>query len=74
MYRGGQKHLCTPNLKDLVTHLPARQFVRVHKSFIIPVNRITGIEGNRIPLKNVNAEILIGESYKEELMESLSTG
>ncbi|MBK9533166.1 MAG: response regulator transcription factor [Chitinophagaceae bacterium] len=69
IYRGGQKTLVYTNLKDLVTHLPARQFVRVHKSFIIPVNRITGIEGNRILLKNVNAEILIGESYKEELME-----
>ncbi|MBK7559089.1 MAG: response regulator transcription factor [Chitinophagaceae bacterium] len=69
IYRGGQKTLVYTNLKDLVTHLPARQFVRVHKSFIIPVNRITGIEGNRILLKNVSAEILIGESYKEELME-----
>lgn len=69
IYRGGQKTLVYTNLKDLVHHLPARQFVRVHKSFIIPVNRITGIEGNRILLKNVSAEILIGESYKEELME-----
>lgn len=69
IYRGGQKTLVYTNLKDLVTHLPARQFVRVHKSFIIPINRITGIEGNRILLKNVTAEILIGESYKDELME-----
>ncbi|MBK8494500.1 MAG: response regulator transcription factor [Chitinophagaceae bacterium] len=69
IYRGGQKTLVYTNLKDLVHHLPARQFVRVHKSFIIPVNRITGIEGNRILLKNVSAEILIGESYKEDLME-----
>jgi DNA-binding LytR/AlgR family response regulator len=69
IYRGGQKTLVYTNLKDLVNHLPARQFVRVHKSFIIPVNRITGIEGNRIILKNVTAEILIGESYKDDLME-----
>ena len=69
IYRGGQKTLVYTNLKDLVNHLPARQFVRVHKSFIIPINRITGIEGNRIVLKNVTAEILIGESYKDDLME-----
>jgi len=69
IYRSGQKTLVYTNLKDLVTHLPARQFVRVHKSFIIPINRVTGIEGNRILLKNVTAEILIGESYKDELME-----
>lgn len=69
IYRGGQKTLVYTNLKDLVNHLPARQFIRIHKSFIIPVNRITGIEGNRILLKNVTAEILIGESYKADLME-----
>jgi two-component system, LytTR family, response regulator len=69
IYRGGQKTLVYTNLKDLVNHLPARQFIRVHKSFIIPINRITGIEGNQILLKNVTAEILIGESYKADLME-----
>jgi len=69
IYLGGKKTLVYTNLKDLVNHLPARQFIRVHKSFIIPINRITGIEGNRINLKNVTAEILIGESYKDELME-----
>ena len=69
IYRGGQKTLVYTNLKDLVNHLPARQFIRVHKSFIIPINRITGIEGNQILLKNVTAEILIGENYKADLME-----
>jgi two-component system LytT family response regulator len=69
IYLGGKKTMVYTNLKDLINHLPARQFIRVHKSFIIPINRITGIEGNRINLKNVTAEILIGESYKEEMME-----
>ncbi len=69
IYRGGQKTMVYTNLRELMNHLPARQFIRVHKSFIIPVNRITGIEGNRIVLKNVTAEILIGENYKTELME-----
>jgi len=69
IYRSAQKTLVYTNLKDLVNHLPVKQFIRVHKSFIIPINRITGIDGNRILLKNVTAEILIGESYKDELME-----
>jgi two-component system, LytTR family, response regulator len=69
IYIGGKKTMVYTNLKDLINHLPARQFIRVHKSFIIPVNQITGIEGNRIVLKNVTAEILIGDSYKDDLME-----
>jgi two-component system, LytTR family, response regulator len=69
IYRGGKKTLVYTNLKDLVNHLPSRQFIRIHKSFIIPINRVTGIEGNRILLKDVTAEILIGDNYKTFLME-----
>ena len=69
IFRGGQKTLVYTNLKDLVNHLPARRFIRIHKSFIIPINRITGIEGNRVVLQHVAADILIGENYKADLME-----
>ncbi len=69
IHRGGQKTLVYTSLKELEEHLPKKQFIRVHKSFIIPISRITGIEGNLVRLKNVTAEILIGENYKAELME-----
>jgi len=69
IYRGGQKTLVYTNLKELANHLPGRRFIRIHKSFIIPINRITGIEGNRVLLKNVTADILIGENFKADLME-----
>lgn len=71
IFRGGQKTLVYTNLKDLINHLPPGDFIRIHKSFIIPVDKITGIEGNRVFLKNVTAEILIGENYKAELMEMI---
>ncbi len=67
--RGNQKTLVYTSMKELEERLPKKQFIRVHKSFIIPIARITGIEGNMVRLKNVSAEILIGESYKTELME-----
>lgn len=66
---GGKKTLVLTSMKELEERLPKHQFLRVHKSFIIAVNRITGIEGNRVLLKSVTAEILIGDSYKPELME-----
>ena len=69
IHRGGQKTLVYTSMKDLEERLPKKLFIRVHKSFIIPVSRITGIEGNLLRLKNVSAEILIGENYKAELME-----
>lgn len=69
IHTGGQKTLVYTSMKELEERLPKKQFIRVHKSFIIPISRITGIEGNMVRLKNVSAEILIGESYKAELME-----
>ncbi|MBA2330567.1 MAG: response regulator transcription factor [Flavisolibacter sp.] len=69
IYRSGQKTLVYTSMKELEERLHNNKFLRVHKSFIIPVNKITGIEGNIVRLKNVQAEILIGESYKAGLME-----
>jgi two-component system, LytTR family, response regulator len=69
IHRGGQKTLVYTSMKELEERLPKKQFIRVHKSFIIPISRITGIEGNMVRLKNVSAEVLIGESYKADLME-----
>lgn len=69
IHRGGQKTLVYTSMKELEERLPKKQFLRVHKSFIIPISRITGIEGNLVRLKNVSSEVLIGENYKAELME-----
>jgi two-component system, LytTR family, response regulator len=69
IFRNGQKTLVYTSMKELEEHLSHKKFIRVQKSFIVPVSKITGIEGNRLLLKGVTTEILIGESYKEELME-----
>ena len=68
-YRGTQKTLVYASMKDIEERLSQKQFIRVHKSFIIPISKITGIEGNLLRLKGVTAEIMIGENYKAELME-----
>jgi two-component system LytT family response regulator len=69
IHRAGQKTLVYTSMKEMEERLPKKQFIRVHKSFIIPISGITGIEGNLVRLKNTTAEILIGENYKPELME-----
>ncbi|MGZ5222005.1 MAG: LytR/AlgR family response regulator transcription factor [Chitinophagaceae bacterium] len=69
IFCAGKKTLVYTSMKDLEERLPAKGFIRVHKSFIIPIGRITGIEGNLVRLKNVTAEVQIGESYKADLMD-----
>ena len=68
VHRGAEKILVLITMKKLEESLPKKDFVRVHKSFIVPIAKITGIEGNLIRLKNVKAEVLIGDSYKPDLM------
>jgi len=45
--------------------LPANSFCRVHKSYIIPIDKIKSIERNRI--KILDFIIPIGDTYKEHL-------
>ena len=69
IYRGGQRTLVYTNMKDIEARLSKKDFIRVHKSFIIPISRLTGIEGNKLLLKGISTDIVIGENYKPELME-----
>ena len=69
IYQGGRKTLVYTNMKDLEERLPQKKFIRVHRSFIVPITRIAGVEGNQVLLKDVKEAILIGESYKPALMQ-----
>jgi two-component system LytT family response regulator len=71
VHSGGSKIMVYTAMKEIEDRLPAKYFMRIHKSFIIRIDRITGIEGNRVMLKNVQADIMIGENYKNELMDKV---
>lgn len=66
-----KKTLVYTSMKELEERLPQKTFLRVHKSYIIPLAKITGIEGNLVRLKGVKDGVLIGESYKADLMEMI---
>jgi two-component system, LytTR family, response regulator len=69
VHQGGKKTLVYTTMKEMEERLPKKSFIRVHKSFLVPVAKITGIEGNKLLLKNSKADIVIGESYKPAMME-----
>ena len=50
-------------MKSMIEMLPERDFIRVHRSFIVPLKRITGIRSKLILLPE--NEIPIGSSYEE---------
>jgi DNA-binding LytR/AlgR family response regulator len=57
-------------IKGILGKLPPGDFIQVHKSFIISVNHINFIEGNRIRIGSMF--IPIGRSYKEEVEHRLN--
>ena len=64
------QHLVNSTLRDLLEELPKDQFVRVHKSFAIALNKIEFIEGNYIRI--AGRDIPIGATYREELFAVLN--
>jgi two-component system, LytTR family, response regulator len=64
IYHNGQKTMALLNMKDLEDKLSEKYFMRVQKSFIVALSRVTGVEGNMIRLKDIKAEILMGDTYK----------
>jgi len=53
------------SMKSLEEKLPADRFVRVHKSFIVSLSKITSIRKGRIAL--LKAQIPISDHYKDNL-------
>jgi len=71
IYHNGQKTLCLLNMKDLEERLPRKHFMRIHRSFIVAVSKITAVEGNQVLMKGVKADILLGETYRAAFFESM---
>ncbi len=59
------KYMTLQNFKNMQELLPEPQFVRVHKSFIVAMDKIDCIERNRIKIGSTY--IPIGDTYKQEV-------
>ncbi len=55
------------NMKKMEENLPQSQFIRVHKSYIIALDKIETIQRNRI---SINEKIIpIGDTYRDEFFK-----
>lgn len=59
-------------MKDIEAKLPEADFVRVHRSYIVRLDKITAIEQPNLILENDKKVIPIGGSYKDELARRLN--
>lgn len=56
------------SMKKMFERLPKQLFVRVHRSYIVPLNKITSVRGKSLFLES--QEIPIGERYKKDFFEN----
>ncbi len=64
------KFVALLNVKDLEEALPTDLFLRVHRSYIISLNKIDFVEGNQIFLDK-ETSIPLGDTYKHQLWTAL---
>ncbi len=57
------------SMKKLINHLPKKEFMRVHRSFIVNLNKITVVERSRIVFGDVY--IPVSEQYKPDFQKFL---
>jgi len=63
IYTTKQKIITLLSLSNIMQHLPSQQFVRVHRSYIINIDKIDSIEGNMIHINK--HELPISKGQKE---------
>jgi two-component system LytT family response regulator len=63
------KYLTLLYLKNLEENLDSQAFIRVHKSYIVSIDKIEGIEGNEIFIQSHH--IPISRNYREQVIQKV---
>ena len=63
------KYMTLLSLKNLEENLDDRLFIRVHKSYIISINKIEAIESNEIFIQS--HKVPISRNYREQVMQQV---
>lgn len=70
LYTSGGKYTILSTMKDIAAKLSSDDFVRVHRSFIVRLDKIESIEDQFIIIQG--KQISIGKAYKDELSKRLN--
>jgi DNA-binding LytR/AlgR family response regulator len=69
IFVNGKRTIVLDSLKNYELMLPEDQFLRVHKSYIVPLQKIKFMEGNMLVINE--KKIPIGKSYKEIVLKKV---
>lgn len=72
IYTEQKRHLTLLSLKQLEKELPAEKFIRVHRSFIVALNRVELMDGNLLKIQD--KKIPVSRSMQETVYKKLIEG
>ena len=58
------------SMKNILEQLPTNDFIRIHRSYIVPLNRITSVQAKQVYLND--KEFPIGDTYKTAVLDLLT--
>jgi len=67
IFTPGERIITLQNMKKMEDALPAKYFMRVHKSYIVSINKIDSIERSRIFIGD--KIIPVGDTYRDEFFK-----
>ena len=67
IFTAAERIITLQNMKKMEDALPSKYFIRVHKSYIVSVNKIDSIERSRIFIGD--KIIPVGDTYREEFFK-----
>ena len=58
-------------MKSLEDKLPASKFKRIHRSYIVSIDKIHAVDGTSVDVyeKGVIKQLPIGKNYRDEILE-----
>lgn len=68
-FTNDQRIIALESLKKLELLLPDSQFMRVHKSYIIAIDKVRALEGNLLEIED--KKIPIGKTYRQEVIKKI---
>lgn len=63
------KYIIHSTLSDFTNLLPSSDFIRIHRSYTIAINKIDAVEGNSVEIEGLR--YVIGRSYLEEVKQKI---
>ena len=69
---GGRDGMTLESLRAVEEQLPDGEFIRIHRSFVVPEKRIAKFSSTEVVLSKCGKRLPVGKTYSEAAMAVLS--